>query len=141
MNDTASFDKFTYASMMLHAKQAYPREGCGVLLCNRENGRIEKLKSMANTVDEESGGTHFMIDPLELYRLESEAESEGRVIAGFYHSHPDRRAILSEEDKEYLIPEMLYVVVSTGRYGIGDIKGYVKNDTGEKISEVSIWEV
>lgn len=141
MNDTVSFDKITYASMMLHAKNAYPREGCGVLLCNRENGRIEEMRSMENAADEDLKGRHFMMDPLRLYKLESEAEAEGRAIAGFYHSHPDRQAVLSREDKEYLIPKMLYVVVSTGRYGIGEIKGYVKDDTESRISEVSIWEV
>ena len=140
MNDTVSFDKRTYASMMIHAKKAYPLEGCGVLLSSRENGTIEEMRIIENSAENQSG-QHFAIDPLKLYRLESEAEAEGKIIAGFYHSHPDRQAVLSREDKEYLVPQMLYVVVSTGRYGIGEIKGYVKEDTGSRISEVSIWEV
>ena len=139
MNETVSFDKRTYASMMIHAKNAYPHEGCGVLLRNRDNGRIEEIRSIENAAADKSG-LHFAMDPLKLYRLESELEAEGKTIAGFYHSHPDRQAILSREDKEYLIPQMLYVVVSAGRYGIGDIKGYVQDETGSKISEVSIWE-
>ena len=47
----------------------------------------------------------------------------------------------SEKDKEYMIPQMLYIVVSTGSGGIGGIKGYVKKDIGSRILEVSIREV
>ena len=140
MKDTVSFDRLTYAQVMLRARQAYPEEACGVLLGNKESGRIEKLIDMANTAEGERG-LHFSIAPMDMYRLETEAESEDRIIAGFYHSHPDHRAVLSDEDKQYLIPQMVYVVVSTGKYGIGDIKGYIKEDTGDNINEVSIWEV
>ena len=38
-------------------------------------------------------------------------------IIGFYHSHPDVPAILSDEDKEYMIPEMLYLILEV-REGI-----------------------
>ena len=102
--------------MLDHVREAYPLEGCGILLSDGKSGLIEEIKSIENAAAELSG-LHFAMDPFKLYKIESEAEAEGKVIVGFYHSHPDRQAILSEKDKEYMIPQMLYIVVSTGREG------------------------
>ena len=141
MIDTVSISKRTYAAIMLHLKNAYPYEGCGILLGNKQGGTVESISSIDNSAEEDRKTSHYLIDPIELYKLENEAESRGMTVAGFYHSHPDKAAILSKEDKQYMIPGMLYVVVSTGRYGIGEIKGYMKDEPAGKVYGVSIWEV
>lgn len=141
MTDTVSISKRTYAAIMLQLKNAYPYEGCGILLGNKQSGIIEDISGIDNSAEEDRKASHYLIDPIALYRLETDVESRGMTVAGFYHSHPDKAAILSKEDKQYMIPGMLYIVASTGRYGIGEIKGYMKDEPDGKIYGVSIWEV
>jgi proteasome lid subunit RPN8/RPN11 len=40
------------------------------------------------------------------------ATKENLEIIGFYHSHPDCEACLSQEDQKYVMPEMSYPVIS-----------------------------
>ena len=116
--------------------QVYPNEGCGILL-GRDNG-IEKIKPSENLVNDEKGRTFFMIDPLTVYREECEAEKEGLEVIGFYHSHPDKKAIPSKTDEEYMIPEMLYIIVSVYSGEIADIKGYIKDYQESDIKEINV---
>lgn len=135
-----SISKKTYAAMMLHLRNAYPEEGCGILLGNEHSGTVVGISSMDNSIAEGRKASHYLIDPIELYKLETEGESRGMTVAGIYHSHPDKAAALSKEDKLGMIPGMLYLVVSTGESGIGEIKGYRKDEPDGKIYGVSIEE-
>ena len=81
---------------------------------------------------------HFITDPLEIYELECKAEKDGYKVVGFFHSHPDCEAVLSVEDEKYMIPKMLYLIVSV-RDGIyRDVKGYIKASPDERASYVEI---
>ena len=122
--------------MAEHIMQAYPNEGCGILL--GRDKRIEKIKPTENLVTDEAGRTYFKMDPLTIYKEECEAQKEGLEVLGFYHSHPDKRAILSKTDEEYMIPEMLYIIVSVYSGEIADIKGYIKDYQESGIKEVSM---
>lgn len=122
--------------MAEHIMQVYPKEGCGILL-GRDN-RIEKIKPSENLVRDEAGRTYFKMDPLTIYKEECEAQKEGLEVIGFYHSHPDKKAIHSKSDEEYMIPEMLYIIVSVYSGEIADIKGYIKSYPEPGIKEVKI---
>ena len=139
MIDTVSIDKKTYAEIMMHLKNAYPYEGCGILLGNKFNKAVESIRSIDNSAGE-GKTSNYLIDPIELYKLEEEAESMGMEIIGFYHSHPDKAAILSRKDEQNMIPGLLYMVESISRDGIGEIKGYIKDELDEKIYIASIRE-
>ena len=119
-----------------HIMQVYPHEGCGILL--GRGVRIEKIKPADNLVTDEDGRTHFKMDPLTIYKEEAEAQKEGLEVIGFYHSHPDRRAILSKTDEEYMIPEMLYIVVSVTLGAVREIKAYYRNAPDGRIKETEI---
>ena len=140
MIDTVSISKRAYAAIMLHLKNAYPYEACGILLEDKKSGTVESISSMDNSAGEDLKKSHYLIDPIALYRLETEAENRGMTVAGFYHSHPDKEAILSREDKLNMIPGMFYMVVSTKRFGIGEIKVYIRDEPDGKIYSVAIWE-
>jgi proteasome lid subunit RPN8/RPN11 len=116
--------------------QAYPDEGCGMLL-GRDN-RIEKIKPAENLVTDKYGRIYFKMDPLMIYKEECEAQKEGLEVIGFYHSHPDKRAIPSKTDEEYMIPGMLYIIVSVSLNGVREIKAYYRNAADEKITEAEI---
>lgn len=85
-----------------HGEETYPQECCGVLLgelCADGNKRVQRVVRCANTHTDPSRD-YFSIAPLELMRLEREADEQGHTILGFYHSHPDWPARWSDSDLE-----------------------------------------
>ncbi len=112
--------------MKAHLAEAYPHEGCGIL-AGDDKGSIEEIFCTVNRSAKETLAGHYEIDPLVLYELEKKAEEKGYGILGFYHSHPDRPARMSLQDREYMIPHMLYVIASVERGRCGEIRGYVKD--------------
>ncbi len=108
-----------------NAEKAYPSECCGVLLGSAD-GTVADIWEARNAVSEEKRGVCFSIDPLELYRCETESEERGVRIVGFYHSHPDAPARLSGDDLKGMIPDMTYLVVSAVKGTIKDVKAYKK---------------
>ena len=122
--------------MAKYIMQAYPKEGCGILLGRAD--RIEKIKPIENMHTDEKGRTYFKMDPLVIYKEECEAQKEGLEIIGFYHSHPDKRAVMSMTDEEYMIPEMLYIIVSVSLCKVREIRAYYRKAPGERVTEAEI---
>lgn len=116
--------------MTLAAEQAYPHECCGILIGKNETGKvvIEESREAANQIAEGQAARHFEIDPIFLYQVEREIEGSGKEIVGFYHSHPDCRAIPSEEDIRNIIPGLVYIILSVTKDGVVDIRVIGKTD-------------
>lgn len=66
-----------------HAANEYPKECCGILLGNRKTGSVQKIYRAGNVADIDRQNTHFLMNPLELYRVELQAESLDMEIVGF----------------------------------------------------------
>ena len=112
------------------AKKAYPCECCGILVGKKsEKGEIEvtEIREASNQIQGEEEATHFRIDPLNLYYIERELESSNLEIVGFYHSHPDCKAILSDEDRKYMVPGLVYTIMSITAQGVVDVKSYTRD--------------
>ena len=112
------------------AKKAYPRECCGILVGKKsEKGEIEvtEIREASNQIQGGQEATHFRIDPLNLYYIERELESSNLEIVGFYHSHPDCKAILSDEDRKYMVPRLIYTILSVTANGVVDVKSYTRD--------------
>ncbi len=124
-DDRMAIEDALLTQILESAERAYPRECCGALLGSAD-GTVTEIWEARNAVSEENRGVCFSIDPLELYRCETEAEKRGVRIVGFYHSHPDAPARLSEEDIKGMIPNMTYVVVSAVKGASADVKAYRK---------------
>lgn len=118
--------------MEKHAQKVYPGECCGIMLGRKkENGISEIVKIYeAENLERQITGTDsndvskisFEIDPLTIYKAEKQYMESGLEIIGFYHSHPDKEAILSEKDKKRMLPDMLYAVLSVTYNGCRDIR-------------------
>lgn len=97
----------TVAALAAHAREAYPDECCGAIL--RRDGR-EVVRRIRNSQDEEhardperfprTARTAYHMDSRDLLALFREVEERGWELAAFYHSHPDRGAYFSEEDRQ-----------------------------------------
>jgi proteasome lid subunit RPN8/RPN11 len=100
-----------------HGERDYPYECCGLLLGSfSEDADGKKVCSetypISNAREEEAKRNRFLIRPEELMRGEKYAASKGIDVIGFYHSHPDDRAVPSAYDLDHAWPLYSYIVVS-----------------------------
>lgn len=113
--------------MVLAAQQAYPQECCGILLGKKEDSiTVSDIRKANNLVTGAQNSCHFEMDPMFLYQVEREIERSGLEIVGFYHSHPDCKAVPSEQDLHYMIPGLVYAILSVTKDGVADIQYFQK---------------
>lgn len=111
-----------------HAQTEYPRECCGIMLGKhqKEKRQVYRIIPTRNVVEGGKNTTQFLINPFVIVKAELAAEKEGLEIVGFYHSHPDYRAVTSEEDILHMIAGYSYLIVSVVNGVSVEIKGFEK---------------
>lgn len=92
---------------------AFPNECCGMLIGSEsEVGRvIERIEPADNAFASDEQYHRFSIHPLQQLKAERAASKEGKILIGFYHSHPDHPARPSEYDREHAWETFSYVIV------------------------------
>lgn len=110
------------AAIHAHARATYPEECCGFLLSTPPaDGPAgeRRIVALAPAPNRSSGERRrrFEIPPSELRAAERRAEAAGRVVSGFYHSHPDHPAVPSSFDQEHAWPWYAYVIVASSASG------------------------
>jgi proteasome lid subunit RPN8/RPN11 len=98
-----------------HGERDYPFECCGLLIGRFENDGdkvVVETYPISNAREEAAKRNRFLIRPEELMRGEKYAASKQLDVVGFYHSHPDDRAVPSQYDLEHAWPTYSYIVVS-----------------------------
>jgi proteasome lid subunit RPN8/RPN11 len=91
--------KAIYDIIRAHGEETYPHECCGVLLGNSAaNGWKVEEAVRADNRRTDSAHNRYLIAPLELVKIQRQAQQQGLDIAGFYHSHPDHPAQWSPTD-------------------------------------------
>lgn len=96
-------------------EKSYPDECCGFIigsLVNAEHKTAEKIVPCENKFDDGEKFHRFLIEPKQMLKVQREAARSGKDIIGFYHSHPDCRAIPSEYDRSHALPVYSYIIVS-----------------------------
>ena len=108
------FPKFLARQIEAEGVAAYPNECCGVIYGRDVEGKrlVEKLEPVLNEFDAEEQYHRFLITPATLMQAEKTAGKDGRLVLGFYHSHPDHPARPSEYDRQHGWPFYSYVIVS-----------------------------
>jgi len=89
---------------------AYPNECCGILIGRDLGDRriVDRLLPMKNAFDATEQYHRFTIDPLAQIEAEKAADAEGKLVLGYYHSHPDHPAAPSEYDRTHVPPWSFY---------------------------------
>lgn len=114
-----------------HAEQAYPHEGCGLLVGTHDLATDQKKlvkvalldNAWAADVATELAGyadysatmtksRRYWIDPKDLFETQRQAREDGLTIIGVYHSHPNTKAVPSTCDRDLAWPAYAYVIVS-----------------------------
>ena len=115
------------SDMRQHSERDYPFECCGLMLGRFENEGhkvVAEIYPISNAREEEAKRNRFLIRPEELLRGEKYARENGLDVIGFYHSHPDDRAVPSQYDLEHAWPTYSYVVVAVEKAHAGDLRSW-----------------
>jgi proteasome lid subunit RPN8/RPN11 len=119
---------------------AYPNECCGIMIGRDEGGRriVERLEPVANEFEEGERYHRFLITPDVLMRAEKSAG--GKLVLGFYHSHPDHPARPSEYDREHAWPFYSYVIVAITKREPTDLTSWVLDEQTETFKRQDVVE-
>jgi len=127
--------------MRQHGERDYPFECCGLMLGRFEaDGKklVAETYPISNAREEEAKRNRFLIQPEELIRGEKYARERGLDVVGFYHSHPDDRAVPSQYDLEHAWPTYSYIVVSVEQDQAVDLRSWEMESDRSRFSEEGI---
>jgi proteasome lid subunit RPN8/RPN11 len=95
-------------AMIAHAREAAPRECCGLLI-----GSTDRIESAHRAGNLEPSPARFLIDPEDHFAAIRASRAAGRQVVGVYHSHPSTGALPSPSDlAEATYVEYAYAIVS-----------------------------
>ena len=109
---TIEIPKAVLQAIQDHAREAYPEECCGFLIGHSSAPRRVVESRRARNVATENRSRRYMVDPLELLRVDDDVRKKNLDLIGIYHSHPDHPAAPSEFDRSRATSWYSYVIVS-----------------------------
>lgn len=126
----------------IHSELMYPNEGCGLLFSEEQNSDERVLLGSAvgiiNRKESETARKAYLISPRDLIRAETEYRRKGVLISGIFHSHPDKPAVPSEEDGNWMIPGIVYGILPVYGGTAGNIRFWMKRSADEKPTELFV---
>jgi len=136
-----TIDEQHLSDMRRHGERDYPFECCGLMLGRFESDgkkNVAETYPISNAREEEAKRNRFLIRPDELMRGEKYARANGLDVVGFYHSHPDDRAVPSKYDLDHAWPTYSYVVVSVEKGKAVDLQSWEMEPDRSKFNEEEI---
>jgi proteasome lid subunit RPN8/RPN11 len=123
-----------------HGERDYPFECCGLLIGRFDGERkvVVETYAISNAREEEAKRNRFLIRPEELVRGERYARERALEVVGFYHSHPDDRAVPSKYDLEHAWPTYSYIVVAIEKRHAGDLRSWEMEPDRSRFNEEEI---
>lgn len=109
------------------AEKPYPNECCGFIFGNmsaEEKTAVQIIASENTTISGEQYH-RFVISPVAMLKAERYARQNGLDIVGFYHSHPDCKAVPSEFDTLNALPVYSYIIVSAEKGRAAELRSWV----------------
>lgn len=119
------------------AEEKYPAECCGILLGIRRSDKsriVDRILPAWNGAETNLQSRHFLISPETIMQAECFALKNGCEIVGFYHSHPDCKAVASEYDARFAIPGYSYPIISVIQGKAKEILSFEINNIDEQKS-------
>ncbi len=123
--------------MIVHALDTDPEECCGLLL--GKNGTVTANRRVTNA--HENKVSRYTMDPLEVMKVEREADALGEDLVAIYHSHTYTQGYPSETDVRSAVEsgwaERHYVLISLVEKTRPVLRAFWITDEGE-VSEVFV---
>jgi proteasome lid subunit RPN8/RPN11 len=126
-----------------HGERDYPFECCGLIIGKFGPDGIKQVAEtypISNAREEEAKRNRFLIHPAELLRGEKYARDQGLDVVGFYHSHPDDRAVPSQYDLEHAWPTYSYIVVAIEKGRAADLRSWEMEPDRSRFNEEEMAE-
>ena len=124
-------DQAAIEAITAHAERDYPHECGGMLVGKFEAERKTVIETfpLENAREEEARHNRVLILPKDVLRAEKYAREKKLDVVGYYHSHPDDRAIPSQYDLDHALPVWSYVIASVMNGKVDDIASWeMEND-------------
>ncbi|MEL6525959.1 MAG: M67 family metallopeptidase [Chloroflexota bacterium] len=111
---TVEISKALQASIFAQMNAGYPNEAGGFLVGKREGDTVTVLDviEVENVFETEEQYHRYAMTPQNWAKMEDEADEQGLVLVGYYHSHPDHPAIPSEYDRAHALPNFVYIITT-----------------------------
>lgn len=126
------------AGIAAHAERDYPHE-CGGMLIGKFDGESKTVVEtfpLENAREEEARHDRVLILPKDVLKVERYAREKKLDVVGYYHSHPDDRAVPSQYDLDHALPVWSYVIASVIEGKISNIRSWhMENDRSKFIEE------
>ena len=114
-------------AIVAHAEAGYHQEVCGYLVGSHaaDGGEwsVREARAAANQAPADRE-RRYRISAADVRRVESDLEPTGGSLIGFYHSHPDHRAVPSEFDRSHAWPWYAYLIVSVHPEGAREMAAF-----------------
>ncbi len=124
---------------------AYPNECCGILVgrdvtdaSGAARRVVDRLEPGRNVFAAEEQYHRFSIDPRAQLKAEKAADAEGKLVLGYYHSHPDHPARPSEYDREHAWPFYSYLIVAVEKGRPAAMTSWILDDATSRFAEQTI---
>ncbi len=134
-----------YRQIEQEGVRAYPNECCGVMIgrdVRNGDGQtrriVDRLQPLTNSFEKEEQFHRFRLDPKEYIEVEKAAGVEGKLVLGFYHSHPDHPARPSEYDRQHGWPFYSYVIVAIHKCEPVDMTSWLLDEATEQFQQERI---
>ena len=123
-----------------HGERDYPFECCGLLIGRFDgDGKVVvETYAISNAREEAAKRNRFLIRPEELMRGEKYAREKRLDVVGFYHSHPDARAVPSKYDLDHAWPSYSYIVVAVEKGHAADLRSWEMESDRSRFNEEQI---
>jgi len=106
--------------LVTHARQAAPRECCGLLV-----GSPQHIVECVATANVDPHPSRYQVDPAAHIALNRQLRGTGRAVVGVYHSHPRGGVEPSPTDVgEAFYPAFVHVIVSVVHEAVPIIGAY-----------------
>lgn len=127
-----------------HAEREYPFE-CGGMLIGRfdaDNSKaVVETLPFENAREEKDRHNRVLILPTDVLKAERYARERKLDVIGYYHSHPDDRAVPSQYDLEHALPVWSYIITSVLDGKAIDVRCWEMEDDRSKFNEEEIEKV
>ena len=123
-----------------HGERDYPFECCGLLIgrFDGDSKVVVETYAISNAREEAAKRNRFLIRPEELMRGEKYAREKRLDVVGFYHSHPDDRAVPSKYDLDHAWPSYSYIVVAVEKRHAADLRSWEMESDRSRFNEEEI---
>jgi len=123
-----------------HAEKDYPHECGGMLIGTFADGKktVTETFPLENAREEEDRHDRILILPKDVLRAERYARENKLDVVGYYHSHPDDRAVPSQYDLDHALPVWSYIIASVLNGKVDDIASWEMENDRSRFNEEEI---